>query len=131
MVHEPNPQSDGAAKTAETDTRGGVGVAVRGSSRGGGAGRAGALVSAAVGDYSAAMARLKARFLKAHLRRHKGQWVCEAHGVVGYGSTPALAYFHWNSKTRPLQQQWVPAQPIQWPRYDAPSPYTITCRAVQ
>jgi hypothetical protein len=48
MVHEPNPQSDGAAKTAETDTRGGVGLAVRGSSRGGGAGRTGALVSAAL-----------------------------------------------------------------------------------
>ena len=49
MVHEPNPQSDGAAKTAETDTRGGVGLAVRGSSRGGGAGRTGALAFTTVG----------------------------------------------------------------------------------
>jgi predicted small integral membrane protein len=49
MVHEPNSQSDGAAKTAETDTRGGVGLAVRGSSRGGGAGRTGALAFTTVG----------------------------------------------------------------------------------
>lgn len=43
MVHEPNPQSDGAAKTAETDTGSGGGVGVPGPGRGGAAGRTGAL----------------------------------------------------------------------------------------
>ncbi len=49
MVYEPNPQSDGAAKTAETDTGSGGGVAVRGSRWGGGAGRTGALALSTVG----------------------------------------------------------------------------------
>ncbi len=45
---EPNPQSDGAAKTAQTDTGSGGGLGVPGPGGGGGVGRTGALASAAL-----------------------------------------------------------------------------------
>lgn len=47
--NEPNPQSDGAAKTAQTDTGSGGGVGVPGLGGSGAAGRTGALAVATIG----------------------------------------------------------------------------------
>ena len=49
MANEPNPQSDGAAKTAETDTRSGGGVGVPGPGGAGSAGRISALALSTIG----------------------------------------------------------------------------------